>query len=126
MQFKCGCGFRISENDKSVSKGGLLGSRQRDKVYADLAPVIDAFLAAIKAGIRNPWIRSSMGPDYPLTISDSAVISDLITFALVPVVRNYYRCPQCGRIHIDATPGGNTLISFSLDPGQNIDGGAFS
>ncbi|MGV3606414.1 MAG: hypothetical protein ACO1RA_08390 [Planctomycetaceae bacterium] len=109
----CHCGNIISDSTyPSATEGWIVRQQDQDALDELICQSIAAFIAAIKAGKRDEWIRRLFHDPYPLDLDDASVISDIIAFHKLGKQLSICECPQCGRLHVQKELGLNFYLGY--------------
>jgi hypothetical protein len=107
----CICGHVIVDQTDNISyKAKFLRDQDLDS-YTNYLDDVGSFLKAIKNGTREKWISEYFSPTYPVDISDSSIIFDIIARHAVEYEGDLYQCENCGRIKVQVQ-NKNLIASF--------------
>lgn len=119
-QFECRCGHTIVVHPPSQVAGYLVWDRDVDLSMESRRKEIHGFLQAVATDQRQAFLRyfygSSEAAERLSLITDADVIEDILS-KHDRYTRLCFRCPECGRLSIQAEPGSNSYQSFALDDG---------
>jgi hypothetical protein len=100
-KFGCRCGNVISDSVYPCEfVGELRWQTETESDSQARARVIESFLSVVESGNSVSWIQDYFGGDYPLDLSNSEVIEDIIAKVSNSTGRSVYRCPECERIYV--------------------------
>ena len=102
-KLKCHCGHIIvDQSDNLPYKGYIISDTELESVSSVLTDAIDSLSTATQQSKRLEWIKGKFAvPPYPIDISDSAMIHDIISDLLVDKKQDIFECENCGRIAIE-------------------------
>lgn len=116
--FECGCGHTILVNPPGQDAGYLVWDRDVDLSMESRRKEIHGFLQAVSTGQRQAFLRyfygSSEAAERLSLITDADVIEDILS-KHDRYTRLCYRCPECGRLSIQAEPGSNRYQAYTPD-----------
>ena len=120
-KFVCLCGNVISDVVYPSPSNGSLISEASLAAFIDYAGSIVAELKhADLQGNRSEWIRSRFNAEYPIDASDAEVVEDALCRRFSDLSMAAVRCEACGRLHLQATPGSTTYVSFARDRTEGV------
>lgn len=116
--FECRCGHTILVNPPSQAAGYLVWDHDVDLSMASRRSEVHGFLQAIAAGQRQAFLRyfygSAEAAERLSLITDADVIEDILS-KHDRYTRLCYRCPECGRLSIQAEPGSHSYLAYTPD-----------
>lgn len=116
--FNCTCGHSIAITAPSEHAGYVVLDSDVDLHIDHRTDTIRAFLDAVRTGRRSEWLTEFYGPNVSQSRfakkDDSDVIEDILSNA-DSWTRFLYRCPMCGRIHIETAPRSRSFNTYAED-----------
>jgi len=117
-KLRCQCGHTISDSVYPCpTEAAVIGNKAYEILDRAFTEEVADFLAASKNGNREGWVIKRFGDGYPKDISDSEVISDLLTYHFMKHSLVLSECEMCGRMWLQREPGENAYRSFVPDEG---------
>lgn len=115
-KLECICGnIIIDQSDFLAYKAEFVRHQDLDIIDKRVDDV-SSFVNAITTGNRNNWLNEYFGSNIYETISDSNIISDIITRNTLDYESIIYQCQICGRIKVQI---GKTNKFLSFIPENN-------
>jgi hypothetical protein len=115
----CKCGHTIKDNVcPSPTEADVVGHTAYEVLDREFTRDVDSFLAAVRNGTRDEWINAHFNAVYPKSLSDSEVISDILSSHYVAHSLRLSECEKCGRLWIQEGPEENSYRSFVPDVGN--------
>ncbi|QEG24844.1 hypothetical protein MFFC18_47670 [Mariniblastus fucicola] len=114
--FNCTCGHSIAIIPPSEHAGYVVLDSDADLHIDNRTVTIRAFLDAVRTGRRSEWLTEFYGPNVPqprfAQKDDADVIEDILSNS-DSWTRFLYRCPMCGRIHIETSPRSRSFKTYA-------------
>ena len=112
----CNCGGVISNvHYPSPTEGSIMKEQEEERCVDGICADLVAFFQAVGSGDRDGWIRGYFLNQYPTSLSDESVVSDIITRGLQGTLLRVCECQNCGRLHLQRRSGENQYLSFAPD-----------
>ena len=113
--FNCSCGHGITIIPPTEHAGYVVLDSEVDLSIDARTTRIREFLHASQSGNRAAWLAKFYGPNAPQSRfaekDDADVIEDILS-AGDSWTRFLYRCPMCGRVHIETSPRSRSYRSY--------------
>ena len=109
--FTCWCGYMIREYEGMPDAGHIVWDCTKG-FYEDLADALSRYLTAVKDGHSVNWRHEFFGQRYPDDLPAVEVIQDITSAVTMKYCTGIYRCPQCGRLHVQREHGVNRWESY--------------
>lgn len=117
-KIQCKCGHLISNVvHPCPTEAHLIGTVAYEKFERKFVSDVGRFLDAIRNGRRSEWLSERFGDTCPRDLTDSEVISDLLTANQQEHALSVAECEQCGRLWVQSGVGNNQYRSFAPDEG---------
>lgn len=111
----CKCGEVIrDQKDNLPYKGYLFADTGYSEMFERISADVASFIEARLAGREREWIARYFNKGYPRG-KDDDIVFDIMTGHMVPVERDVYQCPKCGRIFVERREEPSRLDSFAPD-----------
>lgn len=118
-KFRCRCDHVISDSVYPSPTAGWFYTQEDEDVYqTEIENYISGFIEAIAGNKRDEWIRGFFSNDYPSGLTNTSVISDIISRIQSKFVLSVYRCEKCGRIHVQEKPGLDEYKTYKPENGN--------
>lgn len=98
----CRCGHLILDKESPLDyKKYMLRDNLTDDFFSEIGDKVDDLIKAIKNNKKEEWIKTNFKvPPYPLDLSNSEMVYDLISKEFFKNTQVVYRCENCNRIAI--------------------------
>jgi hypothetical protein len=111
-KLSCACGNTIVDQTNNISYKAYFIRDQDCEEYDDsYMDDIDSFINAIRDGRRDEWIKKYFTETYPTDLSNSSIISDIISQKDTVFESDLYQCTNCGRVKVQVQDK-NLFASF--------------
>lgn len=116
---RCKCGHIISDSVcPCPTEANVVGHVAYEVLDRGFTDDVASFLEAVRNGQRDAWIDARFDPIYPKTLSDSEIISDILSCHYVNHSLRLSECEKCGRLWLQEGPELNSYRSFVPDTGE--------
>ena len=117
-KMRCKCGHIISHVVcPCPTEANVIGHKAYEVIDRGFTKEVSDFLTSVRNGNRSQWIVERFGDVYPKEITDSEVISDLLSCHYTMHSLRLSECETCGRIWIQEGTEENAYRSFVPDEG---------
>jgi hypothetical protein len=115
----CKCGHIIKDTVcPCPTEADVVGHTAYEVLDKGFTRDVASFLEAVRNGTRDEWIDAHFSAVYPKYVSDSDVISDILSSHYMAHSLRLSECEKCGRVWIQEGPESNSYRSFTPDAGE--------
>jgi hypothetical protein len=118
----CACGHMITDQTPNIPYKASFIRDQDSETFWKYADDIASFINAVKENRRDQWIKGHFSENYPVGISDSSIIFDIVSNHQRKLSGDIYQCEKCGRIKIQVK---DTNVYSSFKPEAYSDDAIF-
>jgi predicted RNA-binding Zn-ribbon protein involved in translation (DUF1610 family) len=114
--FTCTCGY-VTKDSNGITSAYYIALSLDEAVDLEkrIAEKITSYLAEKQSGKKAEWLTEFYGNAYLLNEPDSSIIEDITTAEMNRNFHTIFRCPNCGRIHLNSKQDSNLWQTYKPD-----------
>ncbi len=113
-KLRCPCGFVFVDQSDGIDwRAQVVSDVDAVELLDSVSSAAASLAQAVSRGRRDDWIVEHLGDGYPTHVPDQGAFSDLVVKLTLDRIRTLYKCPECGRLSLQQSPGSGAFRFFT-------------